>query len=118
VNNILGESKLSKTKQSAKIARDVNGKKIGKIIEDNKPSDKIVIAQRSLLGRTILVTFTQKDVVKREENSFWLNIKKSEFNMFVKRKRAEIKQKVKAAKFAEASGNTKALSASFTWGKI
>ena len=111
-------SNLTQIKQLIKIACDAKGKKMGKIVEDLESSDKIVVAQRSLLGRTIFVTFTQQDVLKQEGKNLWLNIERSEFNLFVKRKRAEIKQKVKAAKFAEASGNTKAISLGFTWGKI
>ena len=111
-------SNLTQIKQLIKVACDAKGKKIGKIVEDLESSDKIVVAQRSLLGRTIFVTFTQQDVLKQEGNNLWLNIEKGEFNLFVKQKRAEIKQKVKAAKFAEASGYTKAVSLAFTWGKI
>ena len=96
----------------------MNGKKMGKIIEEDTTLDKIIVACQSLLGRTIFVTFTQEDVIKQEGKNLWLNIGKPEFDLFVKRKRAEIKQKVKAAKFAEASGNTKAIAYAFTWGKI
>ena len=111
-------SNLTQIKQLIKVACDAKGKKMGKIVEDLESSDKIVVAQRSLLGSTIFVTFTQQDVLKQEGKNLWLNIEKAEFNLFVKQKRAEIKQKVKAAKFAEASGNTKAVSLAFTWGKI
>jgi hypothetical protein len=105
-------------KQSPEVAYDVKGKKIGKIVEEKESSDKIIVAQRSLFGSTIFVTFTQEDVIKQEGKNLWLNIGKTEFNLFVKQKRAEIKQKVKTAKFAEASGYTKAVSYAFTWGKI
>ncbi|MBK5114954.1 MAG: hypothetical protein KGD59_11425 [Candidatus Heimdallarchaeota archaeon] len=105
-------------KQPQKVAYDMKGKKIGKVVEEKESSKKIVVAQRSLLGTTIFVTFTQEDVLKQEGKNLWLNIGKTEFNLFVKRKRAEIKQKVKTAKFAEASGYTKAVSYAFTWGKI
>ena len=101
-----------------KVACDAKGKRIGKIVEEDTISDKIIVARQSLLGRTIFVTFTQQDILKQEGKNLWLNIGKSEFDLFVKRKRAEIKQKVKAAKFAEASSNTKAVSYAFTWGKI
>ena len=101
-----------------KVACDVKGKKIGKIVEEDTTTDKIIVACQSLLGRTIFVTFTQEDVIKQEGKNLWLNIGKPEFDLFVKRKRAEIKQKVKAAKFAEASGSTKAIAYAFTWGKI
>ena len=105
-------------KHPVKVACDMNGKKMGKIIEEDTTLDKIIVACQSLLGRTIFVTFTQEDVIKQEGKNLWLNIGKPEFDLFVKRKRAEIKQKVKAAKFAEASGNTKAIAYAFTWGKI
>ena len=105
-------------KRSPRIACDVKGKKIGKIIEEEATSDKITVAKHSLLGKTVFVTFTQQDIIKQEGKNLWLKISKTEFNLFVKRKRTEIKQKVKAAKFAEASGSTKAITYAFTWGKI
>ncbi len=105
-------------RQSSKIACDLKGKKIGKIIKEETTSDKIIVAKQSLVGNTIFVTFVQKDILKQEGKNLWLKIDKSEFDLFVKRKRAEIKQKVKAAKFAEASGSTKAIAYAFTWGKI
>jgi len=109
---------LTQMKRSLKVACDVKGKKLGKIVDETESSAKIVVAKRSLLGSTIFVTFTQQDVLKQEGKNLWLNIGKTEFDLFVKKKRAEIKQKVKTAKFAEASGNTKAISLAFTWGKI
>jgi hypothetical protein len=107
---------LTQKKQAIKVACDAKGKRIGLIREDSKTEDKVVVAQRSLLGIEIAVIFTQQDVLQSKEKSIWLKVKKKEFNLFVKKKRAIIKQQIKAAKFAEASGLTKAESLSFAWG--
>ncbi len=65
--NQLGVSNLTRMKQSIKVACDVKGKRIGLIIEDSETEDKVVVAQRSLLGIEITVIFTQQDVLQRDD---------------------------------------------------
>ena len=109
-------SNLTHMKQSIKVACDVKGKRIGLIIEDSETEDKVVVAQRSLLGIEITVIFTQQDVQQRDDKRIWMKVNRKEFNLFVKRKRAIIKQKVKAAKMAKASNLTEAESYAYAWG--
>jgi len=107
---------LTKKKHIIKVACDAKGKRIGFLIEDSESEDKVVVAQRSLLGIDLTVIFTQQDVLQREDKKILLNISKKDFNFFVKQKRAIRKQQIKAAKFAEASNLTKAESLAFAWG--
>lgn len=114
--NQLGVSNLTQKKQSIKVACDAKGKRIGVIIEDSKPEDKVVVARRSLLGIDLTVIFTQQDVLQRVDKKIWMKVSRKEFNLFVKQKRAIRKQQVKAAKFAKASSLTEAQSYAYAWG--
>lgn len=114
--NQLGVSNLTQMKQSIKVACDTKGKRIGLIIEDSETEDKVVVAQRNLLGIEITVIFTQQDVLQRDDKKIWMKVNRKEFNLFVKQKRAIIKQKIKAAKFAKASNLTEAESYAYAWG--
>lgn len=107
---------MTKVKQRIKVACDVKGKRIGVIIEDSEIEDKVVVAQRSLLGIDLTVIFTQQDVLQREDKKTWMKVSRKDFNLFVKQKRAIRKQQIKAAKFAKASNLTKAESLAFAWG--
>ena len=115
-NTYSGVSFLTRMKQTIKVACDTKGKRIGLIIEDSETEDKVVVAQRSLLGIEITVIFTQQDVLQRDDKKIWMKVIRKEFNLFVKRKRAIIKQKVKAAKMAKASNLTEAESYAYAWG--
>ncbi len=109
---------LSYSNLSLQTACDKNGKKIGKIVSIHATTDQITVAKRSLFSRTITIVFSQSDVLKHDKKKLWLNVDKAEFNLFVKQKQAQINQMLKSAKFAEASGMTKAISYAFTWGKV
>ncbi|MBK5114955.1 MAG: hypothetical protein KGD59_11430 [Candidatus Heimdallarchaeota archaeon] len=107
---------MTQMKQPIKVACDAKGKRIGLIIEDSETEDKVVVAQRSLLGIEITVIFTQQYVLLKDDKKIWMKVDRKEFNLFVKRKRAIIKQKVKAAKMAKASSLTEAESYAYAWG--
>ncbi len=111
---------------NSKIACDKTGKRIGKIkeIKRHKKSTpekqlmQIVVLKRFLLEKTLTVSFDQDMVLKTENGKLWLNITKADYNEFINKLVAQRKHMVKSAKFAEASGITRAVSFAYTWGKI
>lgn len=100
------------------IARDEDGKKIGRLIRAKSTFDEIHVLKSSLLGLSIDITFTKNDIIKYDSKSIWFAVSKNEFNLFVKQKRIQLKEQIKATKFAEASDFEKVSAIYFSWSRI
>ncbi|NHJ87447.1 MAG: hypothetical protein FK734_18435 [Asgard group archaeon] len=98
-------------------ARDKDGKKIGRIIREKSTIKEITVSSTGIFSSPIEVVFKKANVLKVDVESIWFKVTKIEFNLFVKQKRAQIKQQIKAAKFGESSSINKAVATNF-WGKL
>ncbi|HUU76770.1 MAG TPA: hypothetical protein VMX55_00395 [candidate division Zixibacteria bacterium] len=109
-----------------KIACDINGKKLGRIIKIEKIMQRelkegitqIYIQKKFMLRTTLQVHLDAKEILNVDKNNVIINITKVEFDSIVKQAIAYRKHMIDSAKLSEASATDKASAMSFSWGKI
>ncbi|NHJ03315.1 MAG: hypothetical protein EAX90_00670 [Candidatus Heimdallarchaeota archaeon] len=109
-----------------KIAYDINGKKLGRIVKIEKVMQKelregktqIYIQKNFILRTTLQILLDAKEILNVDKNNVTINITKDEFDSIVKQAIAYRKHMIDSAKLSEASATDKASAMSFSWGKI